>query len=114
MDTEDMVKYKEAIHNLHVALQAEYDYTRRAIICVLRSRIILRIDSLLNQEFMAVEKVVKARKNILTDYDSHRAKCSMYERRGNSSNADWFRMKAEHDEEMLHEHNEYLRSGSRS
>ena len=109
LDTEDMVKYKEAIHNLHVALQAEYDYTRRAIICVLRSRIILRIDSLLKQEFVAVEKVVKTRTNILTDYDSHRAKCSMYERRGDSSNADWFRMKAEHDEEMLHEHNGYLR-----
>ncbi|OAO14094.1 hypothetical protein AV274_4160 [Blastocystis sp. ATCC 50177/Nand II] len=109
VDTEDMTEYREAINNLHIALQAEYDYTRRAIICVLRSHIIVRIDGLLKQEFAAVEKVVKTRKNILTDYDSHRAKCSLYERRGDSSNADRFRVKMEHDSEMLREHSEYLR-----
>ena len=109
VDTEDMTQYREAINNLHIALQAEYDYTRRAIICVLRSHIIVRIDGLLKQEFAAVEKVVKTRKNILTDYDSHRAKCSLYERRGDSSNADRFRVKMEHDSAMLREHSEYLR-----
>ena len=108
VDTEDMTEYREAINNLHIALQAEYDYTRRAIICILRSHIIVRIDGLLKQEFAAVEKVVKTRKNILTDYDSHRAKCSLYERRGDSSNADRFRVKMEHDSEMLREHSEYL------
>ena len=109
VDTEDMTEYREAVNNLHIALQAEYDYTRRAIICVLRSHIIVRIDGLLKQEFAAAEKVVKTRKNILTDYDSHRAKCSLYERRGDSSNADRFRLKMEHDSEMLREHSEYLR-----
>ena len=59
VDTEDMTEYREAVNNLHIALQAEYDYTRRAIICVLRSHIIVRIDGLLKQEFAAVEKAMR-------------------------------------------------------
>lgn len=108
VENNDMNTYRHAITDLHTALQNEYDYTRRSIICVLRAHIINRIESLLNQDFAEVEKVVKTRKNILIDYDSHRSKCSMFERKGDSSNAEKFRMKMDHDYQMLQEHKEYL------
>ena len=82
LQTENMETYKEVINNLHVALQSEYDYTRRSIICVLRAHIISRIERLLKEDFADVEKIVKNRKNIVTDYDSHRTRCSSYERKG--------------------------------
>lgn len=106
--TTDMNTYKTAVTNLHNVLQGEYDYTRRAIICVLRAHILKRIEQLLDGEFAEVGKVVKTRKNIVTDYDSHRNKCSMYERKGDSVNADKFRMKMDHDYQMLQEHTAYL------
>ena len=106
--TTDMNTYKVAVNNLHKVLQGEYDYTRRAIICVLRAHILKRIEQLIDGEFAEVEKVVKTRKNIVTDYDSHRNKCSMYERKGDSVNADKFRMKMDHDHQMLQEHTAYL------
>ena len=108
IQTEDMNTYKEAISNLHTALQSEYDYTRRSIICVLRAHIISRIEKLLKEDFAEVEKIVKTRKNIITDYDSHRNRCSTYEKKGDSSNAERFRMKMDHDYEMLQEHTKYL------
>lgn len=104
----DMDTYKQAVADLHTALQNEYDYTRRSIICVLRAHIISRIEALLRNEFAEVEKIVKVRHNILIDYDSHRAKCSSFERKGDSSNAEKFRMKADHDSRMLQEHTSYL------
>lgn len=108
LQTENMETYKEVINNLHVALQSEYDYTRRSIICVLRAHIISRIERLLKEDFADVEKIVKNRKNIVTDYDSHRTRCSSYERKGDSSNAEHFRMKMDHDYQMLQEHTQYL------
>lgn len=108
IQTEDMNTYKEAINNLHTALQSEYDYTRRSIICVLRAHIISRIEKLLKEDFAEVEKIVKTRKNIVTDYDSHRNRCGTYEKKGDSSNAERFRMKMDHDYEMLQEHTKYL------
>lgn len=108
VENNDMNTYKQAVSNLHTALQNEYDYTRRSIICVLRAHIINRIETLLKEEFAEVEKIVKVRKNILIDYDSHRAKCSTFERKGDSSNAEKFRMKMDHDYQMLQEHKEYL------
>ena len=106
--TTDMNMYKTAVSNLHQVLQGEYDYTRRAIICVLRAHIIKRIEQLVDGEFAEVEKVVKTRKNIVMDYDSHRSKCSVYERKGDSTKADKFRMKMDHDFQMLQEHTAYL------
>lgn len=110
VETADMNTYKETINNIHIALQAEYDFTRRAIICVLRSHIIVRIEGLLEQDFAAVEKIVKTRRNILTDYDSHRSKCSMFEKKGDTTNAEKFRMKMDHDHKMLQEHTAYLQN----
>lgn len=108
IDSMDMNTYKQTISNLHTALQNEYDYTRRSIICVLRAHIISRIESLLKNDFAEVEKIVKVRKNIIMDYDSHRDKCSMFERKGDSSNAEKFRLKTDHDSQMLQEHTQYL------
>ena len=108
IQTDDMNTYKETINNLHVALQAEYDFTRRAIICVLRAHIITRIETLLKGEFAEVNEVIRTRKNIVMDYDSHRDRCNDYERKGDSSNAERFRMKMDHDHEMMQEHTDYL------
>ena len=106
--SEEMEAYQETVTSLHTALQAEYSQTRRALICILRSRIIARIDRLLKDDFSQVQKIVKTRKNIIIDYDSHRQKCSQFERKGDSEKADRFRRKAEHDKEMLDEHTTYL------
>ena len=108
IQTEDMNTYKDAINNLHIALQSEYDFTRRAIICVLRAHIITRIELLLRGDFAEANEVIKARKNIVMDYDSHRDRCNDYERKGDSSNAERFRMKMDHDHEMMQEHTQYL------
>ena len=108
LDTTDMKAYKQAISNLHTALQYEYDYTRRSILCILRSNIINRLEILLKQDFAEVEKYVKVRKNLLIDYDSHRSKCSMYEKRGDSTKAEKFRFKMDHDYQMIQQHKEYL------
>ena len=108
LDTTEMKAYKQAISNLHTALQYEYDYTRRSILCILRSNIINRLEILLKQDFAEVEKYVKVRKNLLIDYDSHRSKCSMYEKRGDSTKAEKFRLKMDHDYQMIQEHKEYL------
>ena len=85
-----MEVYKETVINLHSALQVEYDQTRRALMTILRTRIMSRIDRLLKDEFTQIHKVVKARKNIIMDYDSHRQKCSQFERKGDSEKADRF------------------------
>lgn len=106
--SEEMEVYKETVVNLHSALQTEYDQTRRALMIILRSRIMSRIDHLLKDDFNQVHKVVKARKNLIMDYDSHRQKCSQFERKGESDKADRFRRKAEHDKQMLDEHTSYL------
>ena len=103
-----MEVYKETVTNLHGALQTEYDQTRRALMAILRSRIMSRIDHLLKDDFSQVHKIVKARKNIIMDYDSHRQKCSQFERKGENDKADRFRRKAEHDKQMLDEHTYYL------
>ena len=108
IDSADMESYTEAVTNLDAVLQSEYFQTRRALCCVLRNRIINRIDRLLKGDFAQVQKVVKARENIITDYDSHRQKCSSFERKGDSNKADRFRRKAEHDKDMLDEHTAYL------
>ena len=108
IDSADMESYTEAVTNLDAVLQSEYFQTRRALCCVLRNRIINRIDRLLKGDFAQVQKVVKARENIITDYDSHRQKCSSFERKGDCEKADRFRRKAEHDKEMLDEHTTYL------
>lgn len=103
-----MESYKDTVMNLDTVLQAEYNYTRRALCCILRNRIINRIDRLLKDEFAQVGKIVKTREHIITDYDSHRQKCSTFERKGDADKADRFRRKAEHDKEMLDEHTAYL------
>lgn len=106
--SEEMEVYKETVVNLHGALQIEYDQTRRALMTILRTRIMSRIDHLLKDDFNQVHKIVKARKNIIMDYDSHRQKCSQFERKGESDKADRFRRKADHDKQMLDEHTAYL------
>ena len=106
--SEEMQTYMETVNHLHEALQREYDQTRRAIITILRVRVISRIDHLLKDDFSQIQKIVKNRKNIITDYDSHRQKCSSFERKGDSDKADRFRRKAEHDKHMLDEHTSYL------
>ena len=106
--SEEMEIYKETVVNLHGALQVEYEQTRRALMTILRKRIMSRIDHLLKDDFSQVHKVVKARKNIIMDYDSHRQKCSQFERKGESDKADRFRRKADHDKHMLDEHTAYL------
>ena len=106
--SEEMEIYKGTVVNLHGALQVEYDQTRRALMTILRTRIMSRIDRLLKDDFSQVHKVVKARKNIIMDYDSHRQKCSQFERKGDSDKADRFRRKADHDKHMLDEHTAYL------
>ena len=103
-----MEVYKNTVTNLHGALQTEYDQTRRALMAILRSRIMARIDHLLKDDFSQIHKIVKARKNIIMDYDSHREKCSQFERKGENDKADRFRRKAEHDKQMLDEHTYYL------
>ena len=107
-DSEEMQTYMDTVKNLHEALMVEYDQTRRALMVILRSRIINRIDRLLKDDFNQVHKIVKTRKNIIMDYDSHREKCSTFERKGDSEKADRFRRKADHDKEMLDEHTQYL------
>ena len=107
-DSEEMQTYMDTVKNLHGALMVEYDQTRRALMVILRSRIINRIDRLLKDDFSQVHKIVKTRKNIIMDYDSHREKCSTFERKGDSEKADRFRRKADHDREMLDEHTQYL------
>ena len=107
-DSEDMQSYMDTVKCLHEALLTEYNQTRRALMVILRNRIINRIDRLLKDDFAQVHKIVKTRKNIIMDYDSHREKCSSFERKGDSEKADRFRRKAEHDKEMLDEHTEYL------
>ena len=106
--SDDIEAYRETVTSLHSALQTEYSQTRRALICILRVRIMSRIDRLLKDDFAQVQKIVKTRKNIIMDYDSHRQKCSQFERKGDSEKADRFRRKAEHDKEMLDEHTAYL------
>ena len=106
--SEEMEIYKETVVNLHSALQGEYEQTRRALMTILRTRIIARIDHLLKDDFSQVHKIVKARKNIIMDFDSHRDKCSQFERKGDNDKADRFRRKAEHDKQMLDEHTAYL------
>ena len=107
-NSEEMRVYSETVNKLHAALQLEYEQTRRAIMVILRSRVMSRIDHLLKDEFNQVQKIVKVRKNIITDYDSHRQKCSGFERKGDNDKADRFRRKAEHDKQMLEEHTYYL------
>ena len=107
-NSEEMEIYKETVVNLHSALQVEYDQTRRALMTILRTRIMSRIDRLLKDEFTQIHKIVKARKNIIMDYDSHCQKCSQFERKGDSEKADRFRRKADHDKQMLDEHTAYL------
>ena len=106
--SEEMEVYKETVINLHGALQLEYDQTRRALMTILRNRIMNRIDHLLKDDFNQVHKIVKARKNIIMDYDSHREKTSQFERKGENDKADRFRRKADHDKQMLDEHTAYL------
>lgn len=107
-DSEEMQVYMETVRNLHEALMVEYNQTRRALMVILRNRIMARIDRLLKDDFSQVHKIVKTRKNIIMDYDSHREKCSSFERKGENDKADRFRRKAEHDKVMLDEHTEYL------
>ena len=106
--SDEMQAYMDTITSLHSALQVEYNYTRRALMVILRNRIMGRIDRLLKNDFAQVQKIVKTRKNIIMDYDSHRQKCSQMERKGDNDKADRFRRKSEHDKDMLDEHTAYL------
>lgn len=106
--SEEMQVYSDTVNNLHAALQMEYEQTRRAVTVILRTRVMSRIDHLLKDDFAQVQKIVKTRRNIITDYDSHRQKCSSFERKGDNDKANRFRHKAEHDKEMLDEHTSYL------
>ena len=108
VSSNEMQSYLETVNHLHDALQREYNQTRRAIITILRARVISRIDHLLKDDFSQIQKIMKNRKNIITDYDSHRQKCSAFERKGDIDKADRFRRKAEHDKHMLDEHTFYL------
>ena len=85
VSSDEMQSYLETVNHLHEALQREYDQTRRAIITILRVRVVSRIDHLLKDDFSQIQKIMKNRKNIITDYDSHRQKCSTSSARATST-----------------------------
>ena len=108
IDSMIMKEYKESVVDLHDVFQKEYDETRRAITVILRVRVIARIESLLKSGTSNIDSIWKVRKNIMLDYESHVQKASLYEQKGEKSQANYFRQKAAHDKGMFKEHTSFL------
>ncbi|KAK8793417.1 hypothetical protein WA158_004776 [Blastocystis sp. Blastoise] len=107
-DDFDQASFHDASIALADVAQRQYDEVRRAVATVIRSRISLRIDKMLKEEFAPLKPLIKQRKNIVIDHDAHKEKVVQLDKKGDTGKADKFRRKLEHDEQQLKNFTDYL------